>query len=116
MFHLLAGILAAAGVAGSQPVTDYDEQEAPDAELARACKTLRAPGGKTARVCRTWYAIGGGYYRGTWDTSSHSAGSYLQGNADGRTYNLAWDGSYRGVKRFVIRLCNSGTRKCTAWW
>ncbi|QSQ16363.1 hypothetical protein [Myxococcus landrumensis] len=116
MFHLLAGILAAAGVAGSQPVTDYVEGEAADAELARKCTTLRAPGGKTAHVCRTWHATGGGYYRGTWDTGRYSAGSFLLGNADGHTYRLPWSGGYSGAKRFVIRLCNSTTGKCTAWW
>ncbi|WP_338867076.1 hypothetical protein [Myxococcus stipitatus] len=116
MFQVLAGILAAASVAGSQSVTEDFQQEAVDPELARACTTLRAPGGKTAEVCKTWYATGGGYYRGTWDTGRYSAGSYLQGNADGRVYNLAWNGSYRDVKRFLIRLCNSSTRTCSGWW
>ncbi|MBZ4412431.1 hypothetical protein K8640_29830 [Myxococcus sp. XM-1-1-1] len=114
MFQVLAGILAAAGVAGSPPVPEAPPDAA--AELARACTTLTAPGNRRANVCKTWTAMGGGVYRGTWSTSSHASGTRLQFYADGYVFNAAWSGEYSGVQRFLLRLCNTSTGRCSAWW
>lgn len=116
MFQVLAGILAAAGVAGSNPVPEAAPDASTDAELARACTTLTAPGGRKASVCKTWTATGGGYYKGTWSTSSHGSGVKLQFYADGWVVNAAWNGSYSGVARFLLRLCNTSSGQCSAWW
>ncbi len=103
---VLAGSLLAAG---SGPA-----HAAEPSTRALSCTTLH-PSSGAVNVCKSWTPNGDGTFYGKWSSSGATAGVYLQGSFDGTVKNLASEGIYDGVRKFLIRACKSGAG-CTAWW
>ncbi len=108
---LTAGLALTAGLVAAGPGAAHADEHS---TRALSCTTLHPPAG-AVNVCKNWTPNGDGTFHGKWSSSGATAGVYLQGSFDGTVRNLASEGLYDGVRKFLIRACTSG-RGCTAWW
>jgi hypothetical protein len=101
------------GAAASGTATTGDSRGDAITPPKSICRTHNPPGDGPATACRTWYDQDDGYHYGSWNWSGTSD-VYVQGWFDGHVYNLAHNGSYSGVKKFLTRGCKHGYG-CSTW-